>query len=90
MEKIIKNSSGSLLTKDHLHIRGENPSRMTDATKELGSPPHTWRKLIRWNNCISKVRITSTYVEKINGKVISQDLMQDHLHIRGENIQTLK
>ena len=49
---------------DHLHIRGENKRTIKTTIQLIGSPPHTWRKLV---DLIMKNRgygITSTYVEK--------------------------
>src|SRR5699024_3237288 len=49
---------------DHLHIRGENKVSNNDFGRDLGSPPHTWRKLNQISSSRCSVRITSTYVEK--------------------------
>ena len=49
---------------DHLHIRGENLTRMSIHSTLSGSPPHTWRKLVLLSYRQKEHRITSTYVEK--------------------------
>ena len=51
----------------------------------MGSPPHTWRKFDEARIPAQGRRITSTYVEKIDGFRASQGFNKDHLHIRGEN-----
>lgn len=50
--------------KDHLHIRGENLFKAFFLFHFLGSPPHTWRKLIFSLLNHLGIGITSTYVEK--------------------------
>ena len=85
VEKINKEDIATLGTQDHLHIRGENTLKRTISFNVLGSPPHTWRK-----SCLKllsgfRLRITSTYVEKIFAASNSDLFTRDHLHIRGEN-----
>ena len=75
---------------DHLHIRGENQMILINVRVQLGSPPHTWRKLAHFHPTTSFTRITSTYVEKTYVLPSSTSALQDHLHIRGENVFTLK
>ena len=72
-------------TEDHLHIRGENVWKQVFTLITIGSPPHTWRKLLTQANLTGLIGITSTYVEKTD--FVKQFFIpfQDHLHIRGEN-----
>ena len=72
-------------SKDHLHIRGENHTLQNQQTHQLGSPPHTWRKLVIFPPLSGVLRITSTYVEKTYLAIKFLHSIQDHLHIRGEN-----
>ena len=55
---------------DHLHIRGENVQLKKLLLCHIGSPPHTWRKLIAVSAVLLVERITSTYVEK-TGTLVS-------------------
>ena len=71
------------LKRDHLHIRGENLRYANRFFAGLGSPPHTWRKRS------FRLGITSTYVEKTLFGVLSKLYVQDHLHIRGENLKSI-
>ena len=77
-------------TEDHLHIRGENVWKQVFTLITIGSPPHTWRKLLTQANLTGLIGITSTYVEKTD--FVKQFFIpfQDHLHIRGENIKTIQ
>ena len=70
---------------DHLHLRGENLSNNLTMYFGLGSPPLTWRKLKDVLSVLAPFRITSTYVEKTCSVSVLVHLIQDHLHIRGEN-----
>ena len=70
---------------DHLHIRGENGNGATANMIKQGSPPHTWRKPELVSVSQVAFRITSTYVEKTLGAMLLNMLLEDHLHIRGEN-----
>ena len=74
----------NIINRDHLHIRGEYPSRRRFQRSKRGSPPHTWR--IHNHNFSSWIfnRITSTYVENTMVKATQCLILQDHLHIRGE------
>ena len=86
VEKTISRLDHNESFQDHLHIRGENTSIKPLKAFAIGSPPHTWRKLAGIIRAITAARITSTYVEKtIVPSFICRDL-QDHLHIRGENL----
>ena len=76
-----------ILHRDHLHIRGENKHIHKITISAAGSPPHTWRKLAWQDLAAASNRITSTYVEKTQVKVFLVLNFQDHLHIRGENLQ---
>ncbi len=51
----------------------------------VGSPPHTWRKLFILQEVSKQARITSTYVEKTRNGYYIRVFSKDHLHIRGEN-----
>ena len=55
----------------------------------LGSPPHTWRKHENTDSDYRLDRITSTYVEKTSWLDPAIPSIQDHLHIRGENLDEL-
>ena len=48
---------------DHLHIRGEYRHHRRCSTRQLGSPPHTWRIQLGVINTKLNQGITSTYVE---------------------------
>ena len=85
VEKIIISSNNLRMFEDHLHIRGENKLILLQELRSLGSPPHTWRKSLAGGIMIGLVGITSTYVEKINFKLLFTSQHEDHLHIRGEN-----
>ena len=76
----------NIINRDHLHIRGEYPSRRRFQRSKRGSPPHTWR--IHNHNFSSWIfnRITSTYVENTDIIVMVERGKRDHLHIRGEYI----
>ena len=73
------------LSRDHLHIRGENSHSALKQLSMMGSPPHTWRKLLSAYHNHHFLGITSTYVEKTNVTDVAKDKTEDHLHIRGEN-----
>ena len=49
-----------------------------------GSPPHTWRILVKLAAKAVSAGITSTYVENTMINVIFKFVAWDHLHIRGE------
>ena len=86
MEKTSVSYVDNLHNEDHLHIRGENTGLPSiDDDDDLGSPPHTWRKLIKVGVKFCTGRITSTYVEKTNADSVKANGRKDHLHIRGEN-----
>ena len=72
-------------SEDHLHIRGENSVLVLLSGTLVGSPPHTWRKLCKSFIACITARITSTYVEKTTACKLEHQVLQDHLHIRGEN-----
>ena len=74
-----------IVHKDHLHIRGENLSKLVHIPARPGSPPHTWRKPKLMTMAKRLKRITSTYVEKTYFAFQSISFLWDHLHIRGEN-----
>ena len=48
---------------DHLHIRGEYLDSDEEINVGAGSPPHTWRILLKPFIASVISRITSTYVE---------------------------
>ena len=50
-------------SQDHLHLRGEHAQCVHDIVYYLGSPPLTWRTLMRGEEYEDITRITSTYVE---------------------------
>ena len=45
VEKTIEEMNEFIKNEDHLHIRGENASKLIIRVAGSGSPPHTWRKL---------------------------------------------
>ena len=65
VEKMLISGIYYLLSRDHLHIRGENFNKSYQIVGGSGSPPHTWRKFFLIVLFIIWIRITSTYVEKI-------------------------
>ena len=89
MEKTLSTLIHCQRSWDHLHIRGENVWIKHTLKKRLGSPPHTWRKRILSMSNRFLCRITSTYVEKTKQPVSPVDKVQDHLHIRGENVSSI-
>ena len=75
---------------DHLHIRGEYGLFKRVCTIIWGSPPHTWRippNIARWA-CL--FGITSTYVENTITKKTHNTGHEDHLHIRGEYLDSVQ
>ena len=76
-----------LTDEDHLHIRGENKILDMCCGSKMGSPPHTWRKPNSTGAFHCSLRITSTYVEKTRTKERYKVIYEDHLHIRGENLE---
>ena len=76
--------SSHYLNQDHLHIRGEYQKMLTAQTKQLGSPPHTWRILYLFSCFSVEYGITSTYVENTIIPWLKNMIFWDHLHIRGE------
>ena len=50
----------------------------------MGSPPHTWRILLKLERDGWGVGITSTYVENTGKSDNVKSVIWDHLHIRGE------
>ena len=85
VEKTTSNDLVAHSIEDHLHIRGENQQVLPTLQQTVGSPPHTWRKLVTLLFKAIKFRITSTYVEKTLSHLDRHLFYQDHLHIRGEN-----
>ena len=85
MEKTILMTMTQWSKQDHLHIRGENAAKKLGIAESTGSPPHTWRKLCKSFIACITARITSTYVEKTTACKLEHQVLQDHLHIRGEN-----
>ena len=73
---------------DHLHIRGEYYPNITMIIFDEGSPPHTWRILMKCSFKCGYWRITSTYVENTPSCNTFNARQQDHLHIRGEYLLT--
>ena len=89
VEKIFHLKTYQFHFQDHLHIRGENIISIFSSQFLIGSPPHTWRKSTTKATHKHYFRITSTYVEKIISSIFNTSLVQDHLHIRGENTESL-
>ena len=85
VEKIESSESSPLISRKHLHIRGENKCGEGLLNKSPETPPHTWRKCrhCALNLCIAGN--TSTYVEKIQMSPLAAATRKKHLHIRGEN-----
>ena len=77
-------SNDNSKTTDHPHIRGEKLPVLNIHVHAVGSPPHTWGKVVCAPSGKSRVRITPTYVGKrgISQKSCGKGL--DHPHIRGE------
>ena len=73
-----------MIFKDHLHIRGEYKSPISNSQLRTGSPPHTWRILPVVGVILLIFRITSTYVENTTVASFFDVYYWDHLHIRGE------
>ena len=71
-------------SQDHLHIRGEYSLSFDTETTSTGSPPHTWRILVKSTLADYTQGITSTYVENTAQRQCWHSHHQDHLHIRGE------
>ena len=84
VENTVIVSFWSIPRKDHLHIRGEYRHHRRCSTRQLGSPPHTWRILAPQCIPLSAVRITSTLVENTLNRSSRYYRQRDHLHIRGE------
>ena len=84
VENTIWKLQESLQCKDHLHIRGEYSKIKYTERSGLGSSPHTWRILYCYSHQERKYRIISTYVENTLKDIGKQQIIQDHLHIRGE------
>ena len=78
------------VTGDHLHIRGEYWNSKKIQAMGQGSPPHTWRIQFCIYGLWAKLWITSTYVENTQQSLFDDILGEDHLHIRGEYLKTLK
>ena len=57
----------------HLHIRGENSPVLPYYYRSLETPPHTWRKRIRYLKDYIGIGNTSTYVEKTCLPVMFQE-----------------
>ena len=89
VENTLSGSSSGVGSWDHLHIRGEYLGYDCDRIEGTGSPPHTWRILIRINARCSSNGITSTYVENTQRRTTSVNYLEDHLHIRGEYVVSL-
>ena len=85
VEKTYTRNKVANFFQDHLHIRGENKTSCKKTGIRLGSPPHTWRKLMDYVTLVRLTRITSTYVEKTTNDYQYLRYVWDHLHIRGEN-----
>ena len=69
---------------DHLHIRGEYSTSLLVSMFLTGSSPHTWRIHNVSAYDTSDLRIISTYVENTPVSISGANIIQDHLHIRGE------
>ena len=63
MENTAKDIKDKFVAEDHLHIRGEYQTKVTDPSGQEGSPPHTWRIQVMSTQWTSYTGITSTYVE---------------------------
>ena len=75
---------------DHLHLRGEHYLNRLLILKMMGSSPLTWRTLLRTKLPTHWKRIISTYVENTNICVAIPVVGWDHLHLRGEHLDTLQ
>ena len=78
------------IVKDHLHLRGEYKLCKLLKSVRSGSSPLTWRIQL----CVYFVpvftRIISTYVENTSYVNLSNLSIKDHLHLRGEYLDTLR
>ncbi len=69
----------------HLHMRGENIHEVLSEGGSRETPPHAWRKLWHIALLISRIRNTSTCVEKTGERRSLRRSARKHLHMRGEN-----
>ena len=74
-----------IVTRDHLHLRGEHILAQQAFQSKQGSPPLTWRTHYDWEEIKFPARITSTYVENTLLASRLTVLVRDHLHLRGEH-----
>ena len=80
----------NLLLQDHLHLRGEHDAGKQVPLWILGSSPLTWRTLLEQTLNTQNDGIISTYVENTTNCVAIPVVGWDHLHLRGEHLDTLQ
>ncbi len=77
-------AASGVFQKDHPHMRGEYPPRLTLSSCLTGSPPHAWGippGVITRN---FSIRITPTCVGNTSAIQVQHAGREDHPHMRGE------
>ena len=89
MEKTSCRVIRHLLCAKHLHMRGENLLTSYPVQAPSETSPHAWRKLTFRTDLHDKVGNISTCVEKTNLTNCNKVYLEKHLHMRGENAESV-
>ena len=69
----------------HPHVRGENQAQFSENIFDLETPPRAWGKLYQTTLPARDWRNTPTCVGKTRVHHVSDNLVEKHPHVRGEN-----